>query len=193
MLATILIVIHLMIVLALIVVVLLQRSEGGALGIGGGGGGLMTARGAANALTRTTAFLAAGFFVTSLALGITARYGSRPADVLDRIQPNQTAPAGGDSGNLLDQLGGMPAPSDGGVPAGGETTTPAGTPTTADPAIAPSSATIAPPLGDPPVQTPSPGVPAGGEAPVPTPPASPAAPPASPAAPAGSSAPTPAQ
>ena len=73
---TILIIIHLMIVVALVIVVLLQRSEGGALGIGGGGG-LMSARGAANALTRTTAILAAAFFVLGLStvfvfLGFTA-------------------------------------------------------------------------------------------------------------------------
>ena len=66
---TIVIVIHLMIVLALVGVVLLQRSEGGGLGIGGGSG-FMTARGAANALTRATAILAAAFFATSLGLDI---------------------------------------------------------------------------------------------------------------------------
>ena len=69
---TVLIVVHLMIVVALVGVVLLQRSEGGGLGIGGGGsgGGLMTARGAASALTRVTGILAAGFFATSLAVSI---------------------------------------------------------------------------------------------------------------------------
>ena len=81
---TVLIVIHLIVVLALVGVVLLQRSEGGGLGIGGGSG-FMTARGAANALTRTTAILATAFFVTSLALSILARYGERPADILDRV------------------------------------------------------------------------------------------------------------
>ena len=69
---TVLIVIHLMVVLALVGVVLLQRSEGGGLGIGGGSG-FMTARGAANALTRTTGILAIAFFATSLALSILAR------------------------------------------------------------------------------------------------------------------------
>ena len=73
---TVLIIIHLMLVVALVCVVLLQRSEGGALGIGGGGGGgFFTGRGAANALTRATAILAAGFFVTSLALAILAGHG----------------------------------------------------------------------------------------------------------------------
>jgi preprotein translocase subunit SecG len=40
-------------------------------------GGLSTARGTANALTRLTALCAAGFFVTSLALGILASSDSR--------------------------------------------------------------------------------------------------------------------
>lgn len=71
---TVLIVIHLMIVVALVAVVLLQRSEGGALGIGGGGG-FFTGRGAANALTRATAILAAGFFATSLVLAVLAGHG----------------------------------------------------------------------------------------------------------------------
>jgi preprotein translocase subunit SecG len=104
---TIIIVIHLMIVLALVGVVLLQRSEGGGLGIGGGSG-FMTARGAANALTRATAILAAAFFVTSLGLSILARYQERPIDILDRLPADQ-----GSGQGVLDQLGGSnePAPA----------------------------------------------------------------------------------
>ena len=74
---TIVIVIHLMIVLALVGVVLLQRSEGGGLGIGGGSG-FMTARGAANALTRATAILAAAFFAHRSAVADCALW--RPPD-----------------------------------------------------------------------------------------------------------------
>ena len=93
-------VIHLLIVLALIAVVLMQRSEGGALGIGGGGGGgaggMFTARGAGNALTRATAFLAIGFFVTSLTLAYLSRGGSHGGgSVLDQVAPS--APAQGQS------------------------------------------------------------------------------------------------
>ena len=74
---TVILVIHLIVALSLIGVVLLQRSEGGALGIGGGGGGggagsLFSARGVGNALTRTTAWLAVGFFCTSIALTVIA-------------------------------------------------------------------------------------------------------------------------
>lgn len=102
---TILIVIHLMVVIALVGVVLLQRSEGGGLGIGGGSG-FMTARGASNALTRTTAILAAAFFATSLALSLLARYGDSPSDIFDRIPASteQGEPSG--RGGILDRLGG---------------------------------------------------------------------------------------
>ncbi|ESX55181.1 preprotein translocase subunit SecG [Mesorhizobium sp. M0999] len=143
---TVLIVIHLMVVLALVGVVLLQRSEGGGLGIGGGSG-FMTARGAANALTRATAILAAAFFVTSLTLSIVARYGEKPIDILDRV------PA--DSGNgVLNQLPGTTAPtppSGNTAPAapaanGAATTPPATAPATTAPATAPSPAT--PPATD---------------------------------------------
>lgn len=108
---TVLIVIHLMIVLALVGVVLLQRSEGGGLGIGGGSG-FMTARGAANALTRATAILAAAFFVTSLGLSLIARYGEQPIDILERLPAGQQEQGGGSGGGgVLDQLGGSDAPA----------------------------------------------------------------------------------
>jgi preprotein translocase subunit SecG len=97
---TVLIVIHLMIVIALVGVVLLQRSEGGGLGIGGGSG-FMTARGAANALTRSTAILAALFFVTSLILSVMARYGAQPTDILDRVPATS-----GQGQGVLDAVGG---------------------------------------------------------------------------------------
>lgn len=105
---TVLIVIHLMVVLALVGVVLLQRSEGGGLGIGGGSG-FMTARGAANALTRATAILATAFFVTSLTLSIVARYGEKPIDILDRMPATESGTSTGKG--VLDQLGGTTPPA----------------------------------------------------------------------------------
>lgn len=99
---TVIIVIHLMVVVAMAIVILLQRSEGGALGIGGGNSsGFMSARGAANALTRTTAILAAVFFATSIGLGILS--GVDRGSVLDNLPlQNQTE----DGGSILDQLPG---------------------------------------------------------------------------------------
>jgi preprotein translocase subunit SecG len=81
----VLIVAHLLIVVAMIVVILLQRSEGGALGIGGGGsGGLMSVRGQANLLTRTTIILASLFFATSIGLTILSQVNPGSASIVDR-------------------------------------------------------------------------------------------------------------
>lgn len=96
MLATVLLVLHLMIAAGLVGVVLLQRSEGGALGIGGGGGGgFLTGRGTANLLTRVTAGLAGAFFVTSLLLTILAQSHNAPTPVVGRgdTPATQSAPA----------------------------------------------------------------------------------------------------
>ncbi len=82
--STILLVLHLLIALAMIVLVLLQRSEGGALGIGGGGGGMMSARGLGDALSRSTAILAAMFFLTSIGLTIISTV-ERNQSVLDSV------------------------------------------------------------------------------------------------------------
>jgi len=112
---TVIIVIHLMIVATLIGVVLLQRSEGGGLGMGsgGGGGGFMTGRGTANLLTRTTAFLAIGFFITSLFLSWLAGLERKPASILETstpvapvTQPGAPAPpvSGSGAGGVLDML-----------------------------------------------------------------------------------------
>jgi len=126
---TVIVVIHLMIVVALVGVVLLQRSEGGGLGIGGGSG-FMTARGAANALTRATAILAGCFFITSIALTMIARYGEQPTDILNRIPAvvqGQSQKPGNGKG-ILDQLGGQPAQP--ATPSGGNgNTAPSGTAT----------------------------------------------------------------
>ena len=120
---TVLLVVHLIVALALIGVVLLQRSEGGALGIGGGGGGggnLFSARGVGNALTRTTAYLAVGFFLTSIALTVIAtnRTGGSlidsvlPASMKQAPATGTTPPAEGTGESALPNL----APSAPAVP-----------------------------------------------------------------------------
>ena len=78
-------VIHVAIAAALIGVILLQKSEGGALGMGGGGmSGFMTGRSTANLLTRTTAFLAVGFFTTSVLLVILSNRSGTPQSLIDQ-------------------------------------------------------------------------------------------------------------
>ena len=106
---TVVIVVHLMIVAVLIATVLLQKSEGGGLGMGGGAG-FMSSRGTANLLSRTTAILAAGFFVTSLFLNWLASYNRTPVSIIG-TPASQSQPAGGatpiappTSGGILDSL-----------------------------------------------------------------------------------------
>ena len=107
---TVVIVVHLMLVAALIATVLLQKSEGGGLGVGGGAG-FMSSRGTANLLTRTTAVLAVGFFLTSLFLSWYASYDRKPSSIIDANPATQSQPAGPatpvsppTSGGILDSL-----------------------------------------------------------------------------------------
>jgi protein translocase SecG subunit len=94
MLLGILLTINVIVALALAGVVLLQRSEGGALGMGGGGGGMMTARGSADLLTRTTWILGGLFFALSLTLTIlTARSTPRRSTSRARRSPRRPTPA----------------------------------------------------------------------------------------------------
>jgi len=102
-----------MIVATLIATVLLQKSEGGGLGVGGGAG-FMSSRGTANLLTRTTAVLAVGFFITSLFLSWLASYDRKPSSIIDANPASQSQPAGSagpatpvsppTSGGILDSL-----------------------------------------------------------------------------------------
>jgi preprotein translocase subunit SecG len=90
---TFFLVVHTLIAIALVGVILLQRSEGGGLGIGGGtGGGLMTARGAANLLTRSTTILAALFIGTSIILAVLAA-GTNKAKPIDTSLAKTSAPS----------------------------------------------------------------------------------------------------
>jgi preprotein translocase subunit SecG len=127
---SVVIAIHLMLVLAMIGVVLLQKSEGG--GLVSSTTGFMTGRGTANVLTRTTALLAAGFFITSLALSLLASHSRAPVSLIGGGAPaQQQAPAPGSpappaplnsGGNgLLNQLGG----GGGNAPAGNTPAPPA--------------------------------------------------------------------
>jgi preprotein translocase subunit SecG len=107
---SVIIVIHLMLVIALIGVVLLQKSEGG--GLVSSTSGFMSTRGTANVLTRTTALIAAGFFVTSLALSWIAGLQRHPTSIINTGggSASQTAPVSPAAplntgkGGLLNQL-----------------------------------------------------------------------------------------
>ena len=99
---------------ALVGVILMQRSEGGGLGVGGSPSGIMSARGAADFLTRATAILATLFVVLSIALAALAVDVSTGREIdtsLDRSVP-AAAP------KPVDPLAGAVAPAS---PAGAAT------------------------------------------------------------------------
>ena len=89
---TFLLIVQTIIAASLVAVILMQRSEGGGLGVGGSSSGFMTARGAADFLTRTTAILGALFVILSIVLAAVAGV-SRQAATVDTSLVNQSAPA----------------------------------------------------------------------------------------------------
>lgn len=108
---TFLLIVHAIVAAALVAVILMQRSEGGGLTSSGSPSGLMSARGAADFLTRATTVLATVFIVMSIGLAglasiqagpraIDTSLARRPADA--PAAPAAPAPA--------------PAPAGSGVP-----------------------------------------------------------------------------
>ena len=89
---TVLLLGHVIIAIALVVLVLLQHGKGADAGAAFGSGASSTmfgSRGSASFLSRITAALAAGFFVTSLVLAYFATQSSTPISVMDRPDPVQ--------------------------------------------------------------------------------------------------------
>jgi preprotein translocase subunit SecG len=114
-------VVQALIAAALVGVILIQRSEGGGLGVGGSPSGIMSARGAADFLTRTTAILAVLFVLLSIVLAALAVNVTSGRDIdtsLERGAPAATPqpadPLAGAAGEGVE--GGVAAPA----PAGPE-------------------------------------------------------------------------
>ena len=141
MLFTFLLVVHALIAAALVAVILMQRSEGGGLGMGSSGpSGLMTARGAADFLTRATGILATVFVLMAFLLAAlaatrgngtidTSLAGQAPAGPITAPQPaaptNGIPMMGAPMPAAPDPLtAGALAPAAGGPPTKAETTKP---------------------------------------------------------------------
>lgn len=80
---TFLLVVQALVAAAMIGVILMQKSEGGGLGVGGSPAGLLSARGAADFLTRATTILASLFVGLSILLAALASVGSAGGSSLD--------------------------------------------------------------------------------------------------------------
>jgi preprotein translocase subunit SecG len=105
---TFLLIVQTLVAAALVGVILMQRSEGGGLGVGGSSAGLMTARGAADFLTRATAVLGATFIILSIVLAAIAGVSRESVTVdtslaknrpVQQTQPVAPAPATAPAGN----------------------------------------------------------------------------------------------
>jgi preprotein translocase subunit SecG len=96
-----LLIVQTLIAVALISVILMQRSEGGGLGVGGSSSGFMTARGAADFLTRMTSILGGSFIVLSIVMAAIAGATRTPTKIdtslagktSTPVQQSQPAPA----------------------------------------------------------------------------------------------------
>lgn len=88
---TFLLIVQTLVAAALVGTILMQRSEGGGLGVGGSSSGFMTARGASDFLTRSTAVLATIFITLAIVLAAIAGVSREPATI-DPTLANQVAP-----------------------------------------------------------------------------------------------------
>lgn len=89
---TFILVVQAIVAALLVTVILMQKSEGGGLGVGGSPAGFMSARGAADFLTRSTTILASIFVLLSIVLAVIASIQHRPSDI-DTSLVKQGAPS----------------------------------------------------------------------------------------------------
>ena len=90
---TFLLIVQTLVAVAMISVILMQRSEGGGFAGGGSPAGMMSARGAADFLTRSTSILAAVFVILSIAIAAIAA-GERAPRTIDPSLMQKGPPAG---------------------------------------------------------------------------------------------------
>lgn len=105
MLFTFLLLVQALVAAAMVGFILLQKSEGGGLGMGGSPSGLMSARGAADFLTRGTSILATAFVGLSIVLAfLAASHRTQRVDVSAALPARPTAPLSAPAGRSV--LGG---------------------------------------------------------------------------------------
>ena len=108
---TFLLILQALISAALVTVILMQRSEGGGL-VASSSGSLMTARGAADFLTRATAVLATLFVVLSIALAALATVQRAPTEIDASLARQAPTPSGPLTGTPAAPItGGPPSPN----------------------------------------------------------------------------------
>jgi preprotein translocase subunit SecG len=125
---TFLLILQSLVAATMVAMILMQRSEGGGLGVGGSPSGLMSARGAADFLTRATAILATAFVILSIALAGLATLERAPMKIDPNLAPrssSQGAPLQPSGPPVADPLAGAAGQA---PPANGAVTAPAAAP-----------------------------------------------------------------
>lgn len=126
---TFLLILQSLVAASMVAVILMQRSEGGGLGVGGSPAGLMSARGAADFLTRATAILATLFVVLSIALAGLATIERAPMKIDPTLSgTTKTVPRNAPISSGTDPLAippAVPAAPAGQAPAAGNGSVPA--------------------------------------------------------------------
>lgn len=103
---TFLLVVQAIVAAVMIAVILMQKSEGGGLGVGGSPTGLLSARGAADFMTRATTVLATLFVGLSILLAAMAAAGTSGSAIDTTLSKSAQQQSGGGLGSLT-----APAPS----------------------------------------------------------------------------------
>ncbi|PZQ21425.1 MAG: preprotein translocase subunit SecG [Sphingopyxis macrogoltabida] len=111
---TFLLVVQALVAAAMIGVILMQKSEGGGLGVGGSPAGLLSARGAADFMTRATTILACLFVGLSIVLAAMAAAG-QSGSTIDTSLSKSAQPQQGAAGSITAPA--QPAPQGGQAPA----------------------------------------------------------------------------
>jgi preprotein translocase subunit SecG len=140
---TFILVLQALVAAAMIGVILMQKSEGGGLGVGGSPAGLLSARGAADFMTRATTILATAFVALSIVLAAMASVG-RSGSTIDTSLSKTAQPQTSGSSALTG-----PAQPAQGAPAGA-----APAPASDDPLAAAAAAAATPEAAPAPAQAP---------------------------------------
>lgn len=119
---TILLVVHVLISVVIVVLIMIQRGKGAEAGAAFGAGASGTvfgARGSANFLSRSTAILAAMFFMTSLGLAYMGSQRTGPDSLMNQVPTGQVAPGVSAAPGTTPESTGTPAGESSLAPAGG--------------------------------------------------------------------------
>lgn len=101
---TFLLVVQALVAAVMIAVILMQKSEGGGLGVGGSPAGLLSARGAADFMTRATTVLACLFVGLSILLAAMASVGRGGSTIDTTLSKSAQQTSGASTPSLADPV-----------------------------------------------------------------------------------------